>query len=269
MSYPLQIVLAESPEEEVGLLETTENIIGREPEAGGLKVHNPAVSREHGIFTPFGNYWLYRDLGSTNGSWLNGVRLAPHHFKIVRGGDVIQLADTSYLLKGAARGGNERSLLVIQQGAVQQEFVVPAHGRALAIGGPDADLPLSSDADQSASLVIEGRGDRPYAYQDSESATIIHNGIKRSGVIPLAHNDDLVLGQYTILVQEARGLSPVRRPTPARKPMPEPEFEEETPASDSTGSTTVFRQLEDNVIVFIGFLLVLALLFGLAWYVFS
>jgi FhaA, N-terminal domain/FHA domain len=71
------------------------------PQAGGLRIgrapdndlvlHDGRVSRHHGQLTARGGTWVYRDLGSTNGSFLNGVRVT----EIALGpGDVLRLGDS-------------------------------------------------------------------------------------------------------------------------------------------------------------------------------
>jgi serine/threonine-protein kinase len=48
------------------------------------------VSRQHSRLVHQGSDWAVEDLGSTNGTFVNGVRLAPHQPKKVKSGDVIR-----------------------------------------------------------------------------------------------------------------------------------------------------------------------------------
>ena len=48
--------------------------IGRSPESG-LQLADPNASRNHAEIRPHGNGWIVVDLGSTNGSRVNGVRV--------------------------------------------------------------------------------------------------------------------------------------------------------------------------------------------------
>jgi HJR/Mrr/RecB family endonuclease len=41
-----------------------------------LLVKNPTVSRRHAILKRFGKDWMIEDLGSTNGTWVNGKRIS-------------------------------------------------------------------------------------------------------------------------------------------------------------------------------------------------
>ena len=86
-----QLVLEEiqsSGKRDVGCLESGDVVVGREP-GEGIAIDNKAISRSHGVFTRFKNHWLYKDLGSTNGSWLNGLKLKAAYWRVVRPGDVI------------------------------------------------------------------------------------------------------------------------------------------------------------------------------------
>jgi pSer/pThr/pTyr-binding forkhead associated (FHA) protein len=49
--------------------------IGSDPESADLALADPAVSRVHAVLEQVGTTWLVRDLGSRNGTRLNGERL--------------------------------------------------------------------------------------------------------------------------------------------------------------------------------------------------
>ena len=79
------------------------------PQAGGLRIgrapdndlvlRDGRVSRHHGQLTARGGTWVYRDLGSTNGSFLNGVRVT----EIALGpGDVLRLGDSVLTVEAPA-----------------------------------------------------------------------------------------------------------------------------------------------------------------------
>ena len=50
------------------------------------------VSRRHAILRRFGPDVAIVDLGSTNGTWLNGIRIQPHQPVILRNGDRLLVA---------------------------------------------------------------------------------------------------------------------------------------------------------------------------------
>jgi hypothetical protein len=64
--------------------------VGRRPECT-LQLGDPNVSRNHAEIRPHGNGWVLVDLGSTNGSRVNGVRVSSHE---LREGDEVAFGNT-------------------------------------------------------------------------------------------------------------------------------------------------------------------------------
>jgi predicted component of type VI protein secretion system len=64
--------------------------IGRDP-SNDIVINDPQVSRQHARVTRQGQMVVVEDLGSTNGSFANGVRLTGPH--VMSNGDVIGLGD--------------------------------------------------------------------------------------------------------------------------------------------------------------------------------
>lgn len=65
-------------------------IAGREASAN-LVLANPLVSRRHAQFTLSNNQCLVTDLGSANGTFLNGTRLAPNVPTLLNNGDSLRI----------------------------------------------------------------------------------------------------------------------------------------------------------------------------------
>ena len=64
--------------------------IGRKPEST-IQLGDPNVSRNHAEIRPHGNGWMLVDLGSTNGTRVNGNRISSHE---LREGDEIAFGNT-------------------------------------------------------------------------------------------------------------------------------------------------------------------------------
>jgi predicted component of type VI protein secretion system len=64
--------------------------LGRDP-SNDIVINDPQVSRQHARITRQGQMVVIEDLGSTNGSFANGVRLTGPH--VLSNGDVIGLGD--------------------------------------------------------------------------------------------------------------------------------------------------------------------------------
>jgi hypothetical protein len=67
-------------------------VIGRDLTAD-IPVANEALSRRHAIFLSYPSGWCIVDLHSTNGVWLNGMKLDAGVPAVLKDGDYIQLAD--------------------------------------------------------------------------------------------------------------------------------------------------------------------------------
>lgn len=55
---------------------------------GGLML---GVSRRHALITVTDDAHIIKDLGSTNGTWVNDLRLPPHKSYILRNGDLVKI----------------------------------------------------------------------------------------------------------------------------------------------------------------------------------
>jgi hypothetical protein len=66
--------------------------IGREFGVNGLAVNDPDVSRQHALIVPGAGGHVIHDLNSTNGTWVNGERVAQ---KALSSGDSIVIGATT------------------------------------------------------------------------------------------------------------------------------------------------------------------------------
>jgi nitrite reductase (NADH) large subunit len=78
----LSFVLNESP--------TT---IGRDP-ASHIVLHDPSASWQHASFNRDDTQWFVKDMGSSNGTWLNNERLEPQRLYPIQMTDQLRLGDT-------------------------------------------------------------------------------------------------------------------------------------------------------------------------------
>lgn len=194
----------------LGSLVGNELSIGRN-KSSNFPIDGQTVSWDHGLFVSVKSHWLYKDLASTNGSWLNGIRIAPEQWVVLRPGDNLQIADV--LLNVASEGGDTsafpnlgtRSLLVFSRGSFVEEFPVPEFGRALVVGGAKADLKLDVDIHELPSLVIERRGEKVCAFSVAKEVTIQRNGEEFSALISLNDRDYLTVSPYLILYNDPGG----------------------------------------------------------------
>jgi FHA domain-containing protein len=79
--------------ERIFMVDQPSMVIGRE-EASGVHVPipgDPYVSRKHAELMDLGGQWGLRDLGSTNGTKLNGLALVGTEVRLIRANDVIEV----------------------------------------------------------------------------------------------------------------------------------------------------------------------------------
>lgn len=222
---------------EVGRLNADTIPVGREPGGQGIAVNNAAISRTHGMFLRVRNHWFYRDLGSTNGSWVNGDQVPGNGLALLRSGDVLQLADTALRVVdvgddgagslGANRG--MRSLIVFAEGEFVEEFPVPEYGRALTIGGTAADLLLDGNLDENPTAVFERRGDDVFIVRGSRDVVVSYRGSEVTSDLRIADRGIVGVGKYSVLFSDPN--APARATPLAANPQSAPAGAAPTPGS--------------------------------------
>src|SRR5215813_1081410 len=65
-------------------------VIGRGP-GSDVRLPDPSVSVRHASLRATGTEYAIVDEGSTNGTWVGGVKLSPHTPRIVKSGDLLRV----------------------------------------------------------------------------------------------------------------------------------------------------------------------------------
>jgi hypothetical protein len=114
LSPDAKVVLTVLPSEEcLELPLTTQVILGRIESTGGgddifdlarFDAYKLGVSRRHCMLQRHGTYLLVTDLGSSNGTFLNGKRILPSQHHIVADGDDLVLGALHFIVKFANDG---------------------------------------------------------------------------------------------------------------------------------------------------------------------
>lgn len=240
MPAPISIQdCTESRPVEVGRLSGNDpQIVGREV-PDGIRLPYSGVSGEHGEFVPYRSHWLFRDIGSTNGSWVRERKAVPHQYYVVRAGDTVQIADRVLRLVAVGEdraSGPANSLILLSRGNLTDEYPVPHIGRALVIGGTKADLKLDVDIYDLPSLVIERRGEVMVAFSVAKQVPVYVNGDQIEKTVTIADGDFIAVEHYGVLVNfrpdrgqvagaptsagftpAVSGLSPQHSPPPPRE----------------------------------------------------
>jgi len=204
--------IQESEFKEVARIPGGEVIVGREPDHG-IALGHQAISREHGAFMRMRNHWFFKDLGSTNGSWLNDKKVEAGNWILIRPDDYLQLADVAVRLRldensasssgvGSYQNKIGRSLIIFSSGKFIDEFPIPEFGRALVVGGGQADLEIHGDLYDNPSLVIEKRGDNVCAFSVAKQLDLYRNGESIEETINLKDRDFLDVAEYRVIFSE-------------------------------------------------------------------
>lgn len=123
----LVLVLPDGTRSEVPLLPCT--TLGRGP-ANTVLLPDRQVSKEHGRIERHGEGWVYRDLGSSNGSFVNGVRT---ELALLREGDELALGSCrlSLVSSGATRS---RAGVTVYRSPAEAASILKALSREEAAG---------------------------------------------------------------------------------------------------------------------------------------
>ena len=126
-------------------------VIGRMPDCD-IKIDNPAISRRHAAVEFQGEGYTLADMGSSNGTFLNGKRVeAPSELKP---GDVIGIAKFELLFQDDARSEVEKmtggmdmeATMMVDSEKMAQAFAQVSGDSAPAASGPRKLVVLKGDA---------------------------------------------------------------------------------------------------------------------------
>ena len=73
-------------------------VIGKSKRSSDYRVSSNVVSRVHARINLEGEEFTIEDLNSTNGTFVNDVRLKPHEIRKIERGDSVKLADIEVIV---------------------------------------------------------------------------------------------------------------------------------------------------------------------------
>ena len=119
-----------------------------------LVINNPVVSRQHAVLlsTPSGH--TIHDLGSKNGTWVNGTRQGSSPHKLIDG-DVIVLGNAEVSLRFYA---TEETVTSVQADDPVHGISVDTAGREVAVGGKRLSPPLTAKEFDLLAFLWQRRG---------------------------------------------------------------------------------------------------------------
>ena len=152
--YPHLLVIKEGPSAgQTYPLEEDEFIIGR-AQSSTLQIDSPGISRQHARLAFQDNQYLIEDLGSSNGTFVNGERIS--ETRPLKNGDAISLGQTVQLEYQAILPAVTATMIEMDGTVIDdapQQTVVPEQPEAAPPGPPEpAPDPLMTMIGQEADL---------------------------------------------------------------------------------------------------------------------
>ncbi len=143
--YTYQLVVQTGPQTgEVYNLTQDLIVLGREP-VSDIVVNDLEVSRQHARLTRSGSGYTIQDMGSTNGTFLDGKRLSGEPVPVVAGQMVAVGSNVTLLFMAVAAGAAATDAAAVAEAAVAEAAVAEAAVADVASGTvlelPEADLP--------------------------------------------------------------------------------------------------------------------------------
>ena len=188
--------------------ETGYHVIGRGDE-NSMVLDMDSVSREHGCFIEARCRWFFCDLGSTNGSWVNGSRTGPMNVRLLRNGDLVQLANVAIRVtmvpSDDARFDEETpALFVFHERKLKMEL--PLAGGASRLVLPDLQNLVTGDFGRLPAMTVVWRPGKIELVVASEDSKIIVNGVEWAGAAGSARElfdrDELDAGAVKIVISD-------------------------------------------------------------------
>ena len=142
----------------VGVIPLDQNacLLGKSPSAS-VVIENPYISRKHAQITKGSETFEIQDLGSKNGTFVNGARVEEGVCKKLRNGDQIELARGQVVLMFQEWGVT--STLPPPEQSAPDELVVNVRSREVWVLGTVLGPPLSRKEFDVLSLLYQRRGE--------------------------------------------------------------------------------------------------------------
>ena len=202
--------LAGPDPEEIIQIDSGELTVGREPE-NAIVIDSDSVSRLHACFFEVLGNWLIRDMSSTNGTMVNGVKVQPGQIRLLRDGDLIQVANFPVRFSEVEEHGQNGAepppqlpptLLIFSGESFETDFPLALPGAKFTIGGREGHLFLEGENPEAVNLEITTGPGHIELSKGVGGISVIVNGMAVNGVTNLADRDEIDIGHYKIIVND-------------------------------------------------------------------
>ena len=178
--------------------------MGREVEEG-LALDLPSISRMHAKLFEINGQWFVGDQESTNGTYVNSIRLKPGAVKPLRSGDTMQLANFPMRVWVEREGtpGDDPLLTVFRQSQVEVEATLTQFD-SFKIGGESAQISISGLEDQPPIAEIVRRGSEVKIFAHNLDIPVMLNGKLISEEMTLYDRDEVSIGPFHVFLSDYR-----------------------------------------------------------------
>ncbi len=177
---------------------SSSGIIGR-GESAEIFIPEAGISREHAQISKYGSNYYIKDLGSTNGSFINGQQLEAGLVYPIRPKDILRIGTLSYSTEGINAVLGDPSLSAFGEDLYQGEFFIGS-STSFSYGGSSATIPSASLGTDDLIFLVRREGSDLIISQKSREFTASVNGVNVEGRMVLSDLDRISIGNLTLFV---------------------------------------------------------------------
>lgn len=182
-------------------------LIGREPKPFGIVLPSLSVSGTHGEFIRFDHYWLYRDLGSTNGSTFNEKRLNPGAYHLIKNNEYLTISNTPLKLSlefsehEVDEAGIEETptVLVFWEKIYIGDLPFPSNGMEYMLGGDDSALKLTKTFNDNHLIQVSKEANKVHVRLIKNNTPSFVNGEIFESDYVCVDRDEIVVGDLSFV----------------------------------------------------------------------
>jgi hypothetical protein len=194
--------------------------IGRH-QSNTIVVDSSSVSRNHGELICAGSHWVFRDLGSTNGSFINDRPIPAGQLKLVKDNSIVCLSNfhiaVSYLEAKPADCVN--SLLIFYRDRFLSEYIPQHREDVFYAGGEFQNIRIEGEDPHVTQFSIQFRQDVFSIQLFQISVPILVNGQTINNFANLNDTDEILVDDFTILVNSQRTMASIAEEDNVARPL--------------------------------------------------
>lgn len=201
MNFSLIVVTGTTSGKEIPI-RMPEFVIGRDPECH-LRPASPMISKKHCAFVINGQRVLFKDFGSTNGSFINDVRVEGE--AVLKDGDVVKFGPLTFKAKMEATGVMSAAPTVVP--AAEKTVVATAAARTTASSSQTVKKASSAEDDIAAML---------FNFADAPAGSISADSIPMGSTVAGLSMDPTTIEQPALTGEQKR-VEELKKAADARK----------------------------------------------------